>query len=339
MSKTIAVLFGGTSSERDVSVASAKQVVAALRRLGHTVIPTDTEHGPIALEDEAAFFERGVSASAPASQGGLGRLSKDPVQFFKHSAFHGLDLVFIALHGGAGEDGHLQALLDLLGVPYTGSGLLGSAVSMDKDLAKRLMRFAGVPTPDWLMAPQSSERVEQLLGFPVIVKASKQGSTVGLTIVREASALEAAYQTAFQHDDEVLIERFVPGRELTVGVLNGEALAVGEIVLKKGEIFDYEAKYQPGGALEVFPADLPLETAREAQRLGVLVAEILKIRDYCRVDFRLDPKGALWCLEANTLPGMTAMSLLPQSAEALGMSFDQVCETILARALERPPGL
>jgi D-alanine-D-alanine ligase len=206
---------------------------------------------------------------------------------------------------------------------------------MDKDIAKRLMRDRGVPTPDWLMAPQSTEVVEQALGFPVIVKASKQGSTVGLSIVRRPEELAEAMAQAFLHDDEVLIERFVPGRELTVGVLNGQALSVGEIILSKGEIFDYEAKYQPGGATEVFPADLRPEKTEEVRHLGVAVAEALKLRDYCRIDFRMDREGRLWCLEANTLPGLTAMSLLPQSAAVVGISFDMLCQTLVDLALER----
>lgn len=335
MGKKIAVLFGGTSSERDVSVASARQVVGALRRSGHHVVAVDTVSGPLNEADETAVLSKGVSSVAPSSEGGLGLLSQNPSQFFAHPALQGLDLIFIALHGGTGEDGHLQAFLDLLGVPYTGSGVIGSAMAMDKDIAKRLMRSAGVPTPDWLMAPQAEDVVSERLGFPVIVKASKQGSTVGLTIVRRAADLRGAVDLAFRHDDEVLIERFVPGRELTVGILNGQALSVGEIILAKGEIFDYEAKYQPGGATEVFPAELSPEKAEEIKRYGVLVAQALKLKDYCRIDFRMDPAGGLWCLEANTLPGMTAMSLLPQSAQAVGISFDTLCNTIVDLALER----
>jgi D-alanine-D-alanine ligase len=333
--KRIAVIFGGTSSERDVSVASAKQVVTALRRLGHSVVAVDTLTGPLSRADEAETLNRGVAPVAPPTLSGLGRLAQNPEEFFAHPVLQDLDLIFIALHGGTGEDGHLQALLDLNGFAYTGSGVIGSAVAMDKDIAKRLMRDRGVPTPDWLMAPQSTEVVEQALGFPVIVKASKQGSTVGLSIVRRPEELAEAMAQAFLHDDEVLIERFVPGRELTVGVLNGQALSVGEIILSKGEIFDYEAKYQPGGATEVFPADLPLEKTEEVRHLGVAVAEALKLRDYCRIDFRMDREGRLWCLEANTLPGLTAMSLLPQSAAVVGISFDMLCQTLVDLALER----
>lgn len=331
----VAVLFGGCSAERDVSVVSAAQVVAALRRRGHHVVAVDTATGILEPAEERRLFEAQVGATPPVEGTGLGRLARDPATFFADPRLAGLDLCFLGLHGGAGEDGHLQALLDLQGIPYTGSGVLGSACAMDKDVAKRLMRLAGVPTADWCMAPADADEVGRLLGWPVVVKASKQGSTVGLSVVREPAALPGAIRQAYAFDDEVMIERFVPGRELTVAVLGGQALAVGEIVLHRGEIFDYQAKYQPGGASEVFPADLPPAVAAEAQRLAVQVAGALKLRDYCRVDFRLDAQGGFWCLEANTLPGMTAMSLVPQAAAASGIAFDDLCERICLAALAR----
>ncbi len=331
----IAVLFGGASSERDVSIASAAQVVKALRSLGHVVSAVDTATGPLNNEQEEDLFSAGVSATAPQSLGGLGKLAEDPAAFFADPAFNGLDLVFVALHGGAGEDGRLQAILDLRGLPYTASGVIGSACAMDKDIAKRLMRHAGVPTPDWLMAPVDASTVELTLGWPVVVKASKQGSTVGLSVVRTSSEFPAAIERAFQHDDEVLVEQFIPGRELTVGILDGQPLAVGEIVLTRSEIFDYEAKYQPGGAIEVFPAKIDDAETAKIQLLGATVAQALKLRDYCRIDFRRDADGGLWCLEANTLPGMTAMSLLPQSAAVSGLSFPELCQKICDIALAR----
>ncbi|MDE3009954.1 MAG: D-alanine--D-alanine ligase [Pseudomonadota bacterium] len=335
---TIAVFFGGASAERDVSVASAAQIVAALRECGHTVIAVDTAEGPLDADQERACLRPQVAAAAPLQlddASGLGLLARDPAALFGDPRLAGLDLVFLGLHGGAGEDGRLQALLELRGIPYTGSGVLGSACAMDKDIAKQLMRQAGVPTADWCMAPVAAAEVEAALGWPVVVKPSKQGSTVGLSVVRRPDALAAAIAEALRHDDEVMIERFVPGRELTVGILDGQALAVGEIVLHDSEIFDYEAKYQPGGATEVFPADLPAALTAEVQRLGCLVARALKLRDHARVDFRLDAQGRLWCLEANTLPGMTAMSLLPQSAACCGIAFAELCQRICRAAMRR----
>jgi len=265
---------------------------------------------PPAIEDLAAL-ERGLFLS------GIGALT----------VIRETDVIFVSLHGGRGEDGTLQALLDVVGVPYTGSRALGTALAMDKDVSKRLFRVAGVPTADWLMAPASSDEAGRRLGWPVVVKPSKQGSTVGLTLVKEPKAYDAAIQLAARHDDEVMIEAFVPGRELTVGILDGRALAVGEIT-PQHEIFDYECKYTPGMAQETFPAALsPTETA-ECQRLGLTVHQALKLGGYSRVDFRFSPQGELVCLEVNALPGMTATSLLPQSAAAVGIPFAELCERI-----------
>jgi len=241
------------------------------------------------------------------------------------------DVLFLALHGGGGEDGTLQALLDVLGLPYTGSGALASGLAMDKDLSKRLFRAAGVPTANWLMAPADSKTVGNELGWPAVVKPSKQGSTVGLSVVRHPDEMAAAVEVAFRYDDEVMIETFVPGRELTVGILDGEALAVGEII-PRHEIFDYECKYTPGMAQEIFPADLPAGVADECRRQAVVAHHALKLGGYSRVDFRLTPAGELSCLEVNTLPGMTATSLMPQSARAVGIEFPVLCERICMAA-------
>jgi D-alanine-D-alanine ligase len=205
-------------------------------------------------------------------------------------------------------------------------------MAMDKDISKRLFRDAGIPTADWLMAPATVEEVANRLGWPVVVKPSKQGSTVGLRIVKDPTELTDAIEFAGRYDDEVMIEAFVPGRELTVGILDGQPLAVGEII-PRHEIFDYECKYTPGMAKEIFPAELPDAVARECQRLGLAAHRALKLGGYSRVDFRLTPAGQLICLEANTLPGMTATSLLPQSAHAAGIVFADLCERICQAAV------
>jgi D-alanine-D-alanine ligase len=330
----VAVLFGGTSSERDVSIASGAQVFRALREAGHEVRAVDTAGGALGAEEEQRLLESGV-APAPPSGEELKRLRADAaVTLTQTPELRDADVVFLALHGGTGEDGTLQALLELAGIPYTGSGLRGSSNAMDKDVAKHLFRAAGVPTADWHMAPVDAETVERDLGFPVVVKASKQGSTVGLSVVKRREGLAAAIEDAYRFDDEVMIERFVPGRELTVGVLAGRPLAVGEI-FPKNEIFDYESKYQAGGAEEIFPADLTDEQARTIQDLALRAHRALKCEGYSRVDFRLDPDGGVWCLEVNTLPGMTAASLLPKSAQAMGIGFAELCETICRLGMER----
>jgi len=329
----VAVLFGGTSAERDVSIASGAQVVQALRAAGHEVVAVDTATGLLDAQAEQQLLSGGV-AQLPPEEESLDMLrTGDATAITRAPELSDVDVLFLALHGGGGEGGQLQALLDLTGIPYTGSGMLGSAVAMDKDVAKRLMVLAQVPTPEWLMAPVLLEDVERHIGFPCVVKPSKQGSTVGLTVVKRPEDLEAAVQLAAKYDDEVMLERFIPGRELTVPVLGDDAMPVGEI-FPKNEIFDYESKYQPGGAEEVFPADLTGPQVVEVQALALKVHRALKLRGFSRIDFRLDPDGVFWCLEANTLPGMTAASLFPKGAAAAGLSFPEVCDRICRIAIE-----
>jgi D-alanine-D-alanine ligase len=329
----IAVLFGGTSEERDVSVASGAQVVRALTELGHDVTAVDTARGVLSAREHDRLLSAGVASAEPAAET-LARLrSETSSMVARASDLRDADVVFVALHGGSGEDGTLQALLDLAGIPYTGSGHMGSAFAMDKDVAKRLFRASGVPTPDWFMAPAALDVITATLGLPVVVKPNKQGSTVGLTVVREGQDLDSAIALAARYDDEVMIERFVAGRELTVGILEGNPLAVGEITPRLSAVFDYASKYQPGGADEVFPADLPIETTRLVQRLGLQAHQALKAGPYSRVDFRLDADGQPWCLEVNTVPGMTSTSLLPQPAAALGIPFPELCDRICQAAV------
>lgn len=304
----ILVLLGGSSAEREVSLSSGSRVAAALRERGHSVTEADPHPDPFAV--------------LPAARAA--------------------DVTWLALHGGAGEDGTIQALLDLAGVRYTGSGVLGSALAMDKDLSKQLFRAAGVPTAEWRMLtattatrwrePAYAAETFAALGAKVVVKPSKQGSTVGLSIIDSPAALVPAVELAFQHDDEVMLEAFVPGRELTVGVLGGMVLPVGEII-PKHDIYDYECKYTPGMAEELFPAPIPEAVRDEVQRLAVLAYGALKLRGCARVDFRYDPTGRLFCLEANTLPGMTGTSLVPQAAQAAGIGFPELCERIALDAV------
>lgn len=330
----IAVLLGGTSEERDVSIASGAQVVAALRRRGHQVVTVDTALGLLDEDAERALLEARVGLEPPERTALVRMRGQDAGAVLSRAQLGDQDLLFLALHGGTGENGTLQTLLDLAELRYTGSGRVGSAVAMDKDLSKRLFRAAGVPTADWLMAPVDAATVAATLGFPVIVKPSQQGSTVGLSKVSRAEDLQPAIELALRYDREVMIERFVAGRELTVGVLGDQPLAVGEIVLGQSGVFDYTSKYQPKGAVEVFPAEVSAEIAEEARRLALAAHRALKLDGYSRADFRLDAEGRLWCLEVNTLPGMTATSLLPQSAAAMGIDFDELCERICRLALQ-----
>jgi D-alanine-D-alanine ligase len=323
----IAVLFGGTSEERDVSIASAAQIIPALRGLGHDVVAIDTATGRLAPGVEQRMLTSGVGPEPPSSSVLAGMRESALMLTTNAADIRDVDVVFIALHGGAGEDGRVQAVLDLAGLAYTGSNHIASATAMDKDLSKRLFRAAGVPTADWLMAPVMAHDVTDTLGWPVVVKPNKQGSTVGLSIVRQPGDLAAALALADRFDNEVMVERFIPGRELTVGILDGEALPVGEIITR-GEVFDYEAKYQAGGAREVFPAELPAQTTVALQRVALRAHAALKLGMYSRIDFRMDAEGRFWCLEANSLPGMTSASLLPQAARVAGIDFPKLCERI-----------
>jgi D-alanine-D-alanine ligase len=328
----IAVLFGGTSEERDVSIASAAQIVPALRGLGHEVFAVDTATGRLPAAEEQKMLAASVAVAPPSSTDMAAMRDRATTLSPAALNMHDVDVVFLALHGGAGEDGRIQAMLDLAGLAYTGSNHIASAAAMDKDISKRLFRSVGVPTANWLMAPAKAEDVSKLLSWPVIVKPNKQGSTVGLSVVREPSQLAAAIERARVFDGEVMIEQFVPGREFTVGMLEGKALPVGEIIVP-GEVFDYESKYQAGGAREVFPADIPASEAQVMQRYAVLAHNVLKLGVYSRVDFRRDPGGNVWVLEANSLPGMTATSLLPQAAKAAGISFPDLLERICRGAV------
>lgn len=328
------MLFGGNSSERDVSVASGGQVMKALHKAGHEVLAVDTAHGLLGPAEQERLLNAGV-APEPPSQEKLALVQTDTLALSGNGGLRDVDAVFLALHGGTGENGTLQGFLELAGLAYTGSGVQGSANAMDKELSKQLFRAAGVPTPDWIMAPASLAEIEARLGFPLIVKPNREGSTIGLSVVREADDLDAALVLAGRYDDEVLIERFIAGRELTVGILGDRALAVGEIVLREGGVFDYESKYQTGGAKEIFPADLSADQTALIQEIALHAHRALKLRDYSRVDFRMDEAGNPWVLEVNTLPGMTATSLLPQSAAAVGIPFPRLCEEICRLAVER----
>ena len=334
----ITVLMGGESAERNVSLASGIRIVLALRSRGHDVTAFDPSRGAISEEEQQKLASSTVGTEPPS----LDALAKTTGGSFLPALetlpeISSADVIFLALHGGMGEDGTLQALLDMAHVKYTGSGHLSSALAMDKDLSKKLFRSAGVQTADWLMAPVTVEQVEKTLGFPVVVKPSKQGSTVGLTVVKQPDQLEAAVTEAWRYDDEVMIEQFIPGRELTVGILGDRALPAGEIK-PVHEIYDYECKYTAGMAVEEFPAKLTEKQSALIQQQAVAAFRALKLRGYARIDFRLtssdDGEGVngFYCLEANTLPGMTELSLIPQGAAAAGISFPELCEEIVRSA-------
>ena len=353
----VVVLLGGESEERDVSLASGCQVADALREAGHDVVALDPAGGALTREDEAKILAEGVGILPPGTHGsdaasghsGASDGAKpvdhreigSPGPGFALEDLRGAsaDVVFPALHGGIGEDGTLQALLDLGGVAYAGSGMLGSGLAMDKDVTKRLLRDAGIPTPDWLVNPTAQEAVERL-GLPLIAKPVAGGSSVRLYLLDDAAqveeriSLEAVGASESGEASDMMYEAFVAGREFTVGILGDEAFPVGEIVCEHG-LFDYESKYQAGMADEVFPAVIPDALAQTLQERALQVHRLLRLRDFSRVDFMVDGEGEAWCLEANTLPGMTSNSLLPKAARAAGMTFPELCDRIVRMTADR----
>jgi len=319
----VAVLMGGRSAEREISLRTGRGIAQALRSLGHQVVAVDSATGRLL---PAGDEEQGAPPLASLER-------VEPGALVSASSMREAEVVFIALHGGAGEDGTLQALLDLAGKPYTGSGVLASALAMNKAMSKRIFEREGIPTPRWRLVRDDDppEAVESgaLGGYPLVVKPNEQGSTVGLTIVGRTEDLAAALRTAAEYGPEILVEEYIPGRELTVAVMGREALPIVEIRPRDG-FYDYESKYTAGRSEYFCPADLPVELARRIADLGLRAALGLGCSGVSRVDFRLSPADEPFCLEVNTIPGMTPTSLVPMAAKARGMDYDQ----LVARMLE-----
>jgi D-alanine-D-alanine ligase len=325
----VTLLMGGRSAERDISLRTGAGIAQALERLGHQAIAIDAADGrrlgPAELQ--AALTAGGA---APVTED-RSRAEVSARAVSEADAVNEAEVVFLALHGGAGENGTVQALLELAGKPYTGSNVLASALAMNKAMSKRVFEREGIATPPWmLVSSRSAGDVDttSLGGWPLVVKPNEQGSSVALSFVSRPEDLGAALDQAFEYGEEVLIERFIPGRELTVAVLGDEPLPVIEIRPKGGH-YDYESKYTAGRSDYFCPADLPAPMAERVQALGVQAARALGCAGVCRVDFRLDPSNEPYCLEVNTIPGMTPTSLVPMAAKARGLSYDQLVQRML----------
>lgn len=333
MKLKIAVLFGGTSFERDVSLATAASVVKQLKKTEHTITPFDTEKGPLDSKQTKALLETTVNSIPPLKS--YKDIKGNKTKIFKYlDQLKAFDIVFIALHGSLGEDGHIQALLELYNIPYTGSNLVSSAIGMNKHLSKRLIKSSGILTPNWLYVTKDNKLDVEIKNYPVIVKPNAQGSTIGLSFVNNPNDLEKALDQAFSYDYEVLIEDFIAGRELTCSILDNQALTVGEI-FSQDNSFNYKEKYQPGMVKEVFPAELDSDLLTYIQTNALTAHHILHLSDYSRSDFRLDKDNKLWFLEINTLPGLTKTSLFPQAVIASGLNLSDIYEQICFQALGR----
>jgi D-alanine-D-alanine ligase len=339
----IVVLLGGNTSEREVSLRSGAGVARALETLGHDVAILDTGTGRF-LKDADHAMKLGTGGPAPLHSGqALTPVSGEGLDVYVRSIPRSADLVFIALHGGAGENGTLQALLDLAGIPYTGSGVLASALAMDKVMSKRVFKVEGIPTPEWVerWAPEdpsatwnpelTAAELKSLGGYPLIVKPNEEGSSVGITVVQRAAELRPAMEEARRYGRLVLVERFIEGRELTVGVIDQRALPVVEIIPQAGW-YDYEHKYTSGASRYEVPASLPLEMSEQLFALSLRACRALRTKGVARVDFRLGADGVPQCLEVNTVPGLTELSLVPKAAGAAGMSYPDLVRAIVESA-------
>ncbi|MBO4982274.1 MAG: D-alanine--D-alanine ligase [Lachnospiraceae bacterium] len=339
----IVVLAGGTSTERDVSLISGSMIYKALKKNGHQAILLDVYLGYEG--DTEGIFERdtdwaarvGAIAEKNPDLEAVKALRTDGAKnFFGPNVLNlcqSADAVFMALHGANGEDGKIQACFELLGIPYTGTDFVSAAMAMDKGITKDIFKAWGIPTPKgiWL---RKGEAESEKVPYPCIVKACCGGSSVGVCIAHDDEEYEAAKEEAFRYDDQVVIEQYIEGREFSVGVMNGKALPVIEIAPKTG-FYDYKNKYQAGSTVETCPAELDPEKTKEMQAVAEQVFRALRLKNYARMDFMMSKEGEIFCLEANTLPGMTPTSLLPQEAAAVGISFEQLCEQILEFAKER----
>ena len=337
----IAVLCGGLSNERDVSLSGGVGIARALRGQGHAVALLDLflgwtepfEHIEDVFTREDAGVSFAVGEDAPdlaavrAMRPGQGLVGPNVLDICRAA-----DIAFLALHGEDGENGKLQAYFDISGVRYTGSGYLGSAIAMDKDLSKTVLRAAGVPVAECVVVEKGGEKAD--VGFPCVVKPCSGGSSVGTTIVNGPEEYDAALALAFRYEDRVMVERFIKGRELTVGVLDGKAMPVTEIIPKSG-FYDYKNKYQPGMTDEPCPAPITAEQTAAIQALAERVYKALRLQAYGRVDFIMGEDGVFYCLEANTLPGMTPTSLIPRMGRAMGLSYGELCDRLIEASLKK----
>ncbi len=337
----IAVLAGGYSHERDVSLTSASLISNALIDEGHKICLCDVYLGCDIKDKDVMFTDtkteiHKIENSVPdldalKAQSGNGDalIGKNVIELCKMA-----DVVFLALHGSMGENGQLQATLDNFGIKYTGSGYVGSLLAMNKDITKKLFKFSGVVTPEWIRCERDAniDEIIEKIGFPCVVKPTSSGSSVGISLVADKEELVRALDVAVKYEDSIIVEKQIIGREFTVGVLDGEVLPVIEIIPTEG-FYDYENKYQAGKTKEICPAQISESLKEKLSEQTLLAFKTLRLSGYARFDFLADENENTYCLEANTLPGMTPTSLLPQMAAAVGISYGKLCTKIIETAL------
>ena len=346
----IVVLAGGLSTERDVSFKTGEMVTKALRENGHQVILLDVFMGYSDKEEDlTGIFDRAEAVSvkvaaipetAPDLEKVKAQRKDQSDNFFGPNVIElcrMADIVFMALHGENGENGKIQAAFDLFGIRYTGTGYLGSALAMNKGMAKQLFLENGIPTPRGtsLKRGEDAAKIETCgIHFPCVVKPCSGGSSIGVSIVHDKAEYEQALKEAFRQGDPLVIEEYVKGREFSVGVIDFQALPIIEIAPVEG-FYDYKNKYKAGSTVETCPAELSEQITKEMQGYAEKVAEVLGLNTYSRTDFLLDEEGRIFCLEANTLPGMTPTSLLPQEAKVTGVDFNQLCEKLIESSMRK----
>ena len=362
----VVVLAGGISTERDVSFSSGSQIYKALKSKGHKAIILDVylgiegdTEGIFDLDKDWAAQYSAIKEINPDIEAIKALRPDGDKNFFGPNVIklcHEADAVFMALHGIGGEDGKVQACFELMGIPYTGTDFTSAAMAMDKAITKDLFTAWNIRTPKGLVIYKNSDRPEEAkkaaeagrgikgkyfaengsesdITFPCIVKATNGGSSVGVTIANTPEEFDAACDEAFKYDNKAIVEDYIKGREFSVGVIDGKALPVIEIAPKQG-FYDYKNKYQAGSTVETCPAELPEEKSSEMQYMAERAYRALRYKSYARMDFMMNEKGEIFCLECNTLPGMTPTSLLPQEAAAIGISFADLCELLLKKTLE-----
>lgn len=343
----IVVLCGGLSSERDVSIKSGTMVAKALRARCHRALVLDVFMGYSDKEcDITNIFDdcegnsvklETIPTEAPDIQAIIASRPDQSPSFFGPNVIkicQKADIVFMALHGGDGESGKVQAAFDLYGIKYTGNDYISSAIAMDKQMTKEFFDRAGIPTPAGTSLKKANRKGFKFDKYPCIVKPNCGGSSIGVTIVDNAEELDAALDAAFEWEDEVVIEQFIKGREFSDGVIEGKALPVIEIAPKKG-FYDYKNKYAAGSAVETCPADISQKSTVKMKKYAEMAFKALGLTTYARMDFMMDEKENIYCLEANTLPGMTPTSLLPQEAAVVGMDFEELCEHLIEVSLKK----